>query len=302
MATWVPEPGETLLARDAIVFATGTAPTVSGKRWFRDHQRHDIQGELPGWPDGPEFVPSPETDEQPVRKAGMFGLRAAYVLVGGALEALGGTGSFLPGAGDRPGRPQDPDNEVHDFPVMWATRDGIARTLPWQLDPGRCPDRYRTHAVVTDRRLLVLGLPGGDPGHDEVLWQVNRAEIARVERMRFSGVGEDAKIQFVDGSWCRLAPPSARRYWTVLRHLAHPTELVPLSALTPRQRAYVESYVTSVPDRDLTAEPVITRRPSGKFLIEVATDEPVSADSGVVKQYWFMNKHGGRGAFDPGDL
>src|SRR4051794_17681102 len=99
MATWTPAPGEALLARDAIVFATGTASRVSGLRWFRDTQRNDIQAELPGWPEGPSYVLHPEAEKHPGRRVGLFGLRALYVAVGGALESLGGTGSFLPGSG-----------------------------------------------------------------------------------------------------------------------------------------------------------------------------------------------------------
>lgn len=302
MATWTPEPGETLLARDAITFATGTAPRVSGMRWFRDTQRNDIQGELPGWPEGPVFSLGPEAEKHPGKRAGVFGMRALYVAIGGALEGLGGTGSFLPGAGDGPGRPQEPENEVTDFPVMWADADTLARTLPWQLDPARCPENYHTHIVVTDRRLVITGFPDDDPLRDQVLWQVEQSEIAHVERMRFSSVGDEAKVRFADGSWCRLAPPRTRKYWSVLRHLAHPCEVVPLGALTPRQREYVESYVASVNDRDTSVEPVITRRPSGKFLIEVPTTQPVKPDLGMLRPFWFMSQAGGRGGFDPKDL
>ncbi|WP_369391145.1 hypothetical protein AB5J72_28505 [Streptomyces sp. CG1] len=302
MATWTPEPGETLLARDAIAFATGTAPRVSGMRWFRDTQRNNIQHELAGWPEGPDFVIGPEEEKRPARSAGRFGLRALYVAVGGALESLGGTGSFLPGAGEGSGRPQEPENEVEDFPVMWAASGTIARTLPWQLDPSRCPENYRTHIIVTDRRLVLVGFPDDDPLRDQALWETERPNIAHVDRMRFSKVGGDAKVHFLDGSWCRLAAPGIRKYWSVHRHLVHPSELVAVDALTPRQREYVESYVGSVTGRDTSVEPVITRRPSGKFLIEVTTTEPVRPDLGLLKKYSFMSKAGGRGGFDPNDL
>ncbi|MDO0926325.1 hypothetical protein QQY24_13155 [Streptomyces sp. TG1A-8] len=271
-------------------------------RWFRDARRGDIQGELPGWPEGPSFSVRPQEPERPVRQAGLFGLRALYVAVGGALEALGGTGSFLPGSGNGPGRPQEPENEVTDFPVMWAAPGTVARTLPWQLDPGRCPENLRTHIVVTDRRVVVLGLPDGEPLRDRVLWEAERSKIARVERMRFSAVGGEAKVCFTDGSWCRLAPPDPREYWSVLRHLVHPTDLVPVDALTPRQRAYVQSYVATVKEADTSVDPVITRRPSGKLLIEVTTTQPVRSDLGIVKPFRFMGRSGGRGGFDPHDL
>lgn len=302
MAIWTPEPGETLLARDAIAFATGTAPRVSGMRWFRDTQHNDIQGELPGWPSGPAFSAHPEAEKHPGKRAGLFGMRALYVAIGGALESLGGTGSFLPGAGDGPGRPEEPENEVSDFPVMWADAGTLARTLPWQLDPARCPEGFRTHIIVTDRRVVIAGFPDGDPLRDQVLWQVDRSQIARVRRMGFSSVGGEAEVQFADGSWIRLAPPGSRKYWSVLRHLVHPTDVVPLDALTKRQREYVESYVASVNERDTSVEPVITRRPSGKFLIEVPTTKPVKPDLGMLRPFWFMSQAGGRGGFDPKDL
>lgn len=50
---WKPGPGETLLARAPVTFATGAAMRVRGRRWFRDEERNDIQGELDGWPAGP---------------------------------------------------------------------------------------------------------------------------------------------------------------------------------------------------------------------------------------------------------
>lgn len=302
MAPWKPESGETLLARDSIVFATGTAQAVSGMRWFRDMQRNDIQQQLEGWPAGPSFTARPQAQRCPVRRAGLFGLRALYALTAGALEGLGGTGSFFPGAGGGPGHAQDPPNEIEDFPVIRGDSGSIAQGLPWQLDPGRCPGGYRTHAVVTDRRVVITGFPDGDPSQDEVLWDIERTAIKNVERMRYSNVGEEAKICFADGSWCRLAPPSPRMHWAVLRHLAHPTDLVPIEILTARQRRYVQSYIDSVTDRDSALRPVITRRPSGKILIEITTTEPIKPDVGIFKPYSLMSEAGRRGGFDPGDV
>ncbi|CAM5427146.1 hypothetical protein SVIOM342S_02944 [Streptomyces violaceorubidus] len=46
MNMWQPDPGETLVARSPVAFATGTAPQVKGMRWFRDTERTDIQHEL----------------------------------------------------------------------------------------------------------------------------------------------------------------------------------------------------------------------------------------------------------------
>ncbi|EST30573.1 hypothetical protein M878_17810 [Streptomyces roseochromogenus subsp. oscitans DS 12.976] len=189
-----------------------------------------------------------------------------------------------------------------DFPVLWAASGTLARTLPWQIDPSRCPENYRTHIIITDRRVVITGFPDDDLLRDQVLWEAGRSQIACVERMRYSSVGGEAKVHFTDGSWCRLAPPNKRQYWPVLRHLVHPPELVPWDALTPRQRAYVESYLSSVSDRDSSVAPVVTRRPSGKFLIEVTTTQRVKPDLGVLKPFCFMSQAGGRGGFDPNDL
>ncbi|WP_055552705.1 hypothetical protein, partial [Streptomyces kanamyceticus] len=224
MAPWQPTFGETLLARDAVEFASGTAPAVTGMRWFRDTERKDIQNELTvqaGWPEGPIYTPAPPPRRSAARRAGRFGLGAlvAVVMIALAvlLDGLGGAGS---GSSKDPGRPRDPENEVDDFPVMWGAPGSLARTLPWQLDPARRPADYRTHCVVTDRRVVVVGFPDDNPGKDEALWEIDRQHIARVERMTYSEVWGEAKIRFTDGSWCRLAPPSERYGWTVLRHLA----------------------------------------------------------------------------------
>ncbi|MET7451250.1 hypothetical protein ABZT03_04990 [Streptomyces sp. NPDC005574] len=133
-----------------------------GLRWLRDTRRHDIQGELSGWPAGPAFSLRPEAKNHHVRRVGLFGLRALYVAVGGALE-----------------------------------------------------------------------------------------------------------------SGCDTAA---------------------------RQRAYVDSYVAAVAVRDTSVEPVITRRPSKRLLIEVTTTKPVKPEFGMLKPFWFMSPAGSRGAFDPNDL
>ena len=56
MNIWQTEPGEMLLGRAPVTFATGAAMRVRGMRWFRDTERNDIQNELPGWPEGPSFT------------------------------------------------------------------------------------------------------------------------------------------------------------------------------------------------------------------------------------------------------
>src|SRR5207244_11012604 len=53
---WYPHRDEDLLIRTAATFSTGISPAVARSRWFRDRARNDIQGELPGWPEGPVYA------------------------------------------------------------------------------------------------------------------------------------------------------------------------------------------------------------------------------------------------------
>ena len=169
MTTWQPAPGETLISRRRVNFATGSATSVSEMRWFRDTERRDIQAELPGWPEGPGFTVRSKSERR-LRKGGRFAAGFLMVAVVGVIEALSSGGSM--GNISTLGSPQEPENEVEDFPVIWAAPGTLARTLPWQLDPGRRPGTYRTHMVVTDGRILVLGLRSDtDVPHDEVLWE-----------------------------------------------------------------------------------------------------------------------------------
>ncbi|MEU6990092.1 hypothetical protein ABZ953_05435 [Streptomyces sp. NPDC046465] len=135
------------------------------------------------------------------------------------------------------------------------------------------------------------------PGPDE-----DRTRTGRGLDEDQTGPEFEAKICFGEGSWCRLAPPTERIHCTVLRHLAHPTVLLPVSEMSPRQRKHVESYSASLSERAPSAAPVVTQRPSGRFLIEVRTKEPVSANRGIATDYWFMSRRGGRGATRPNDL
>lgn len=205
MATWQPEPDEALIARCAVSFATGAATRVSGMRWFRDPDRRDIQSELPGWPEQPQYTIHSKANAA-VRVAGRVVLA---VLVIAAAAVLGGTGV---GNVDRLGSSEDPENEVEDFPVMWAAPGTIARTLPWELDPARRPDTDGTHAVVTDRRLLVIGsLDDPRDPWEEVLWETDLGSVTSVERKEFSHGKRDFLIAFVDGSWCRLTSTDGDR-------------------------------------------------------------------------------------------
>jgi hypothetical protein len=198
MQRWKPDPGERVVARAPVSFATGAATRVAGKRWFRDPDRRDVQSRLEGWPERP-----PDR----IRSKAHAGARIAggvvlAVLVVAVAAALGGTGV---GNVDTLGSSDDPENEVEDFPVMWAAPGTLARTLPWELDPARRPDTDRTHAVVTDRRLLVIGsLDDPRDPWEEVLWETDLGHLASVERKAFSRGERDFQIVFVDGSWCRL--------------------------------------------------------------------------------------------------
>ncbi|WP_307624656.1 hypothetical protein [Streptomyces turgidiscabies] len=126
---------------------------VSGMRWFRDQDGHDIQGELVGWPAGPTYT-AHSTSGTIARNTVKGVAIAAGVAVLAFLSAHGGNLSGYMGSEGGSDTSDDHADEVDDFPVMWAARGTVARTLPWQLDPGRSSERrYRTHAVVTDRRL-----------------------------------------------------------------------------------------------------------------------------------------------------
>lgn len=239
MGIWKPSPGETLLARVPVTFATGAAMRVRGRRWFRDEERNDIQAELSGWPAGPVHG---------ARSTGVGAVWAALRISGLAIGAL--IVAALPtNTGVRTGwAPRTAANradELEDFPVLWAAPGAIARTLPWQLDPARSDQRrFRTHLIVTDHRLVVVGLPFNErrchelPVEDEVLWEVPRSDVQRVERQDFKG-GEDFKIVFTDGSWCRL-----HSLWRefLMRHLADRPNIVPSDSLSPALREAVERF------------------------------------------------------------
>ncbi|WP_145968865.1 hypothetical protein [Streptomyces hyaluromycini] len=297
MTRWQPDPDETLLARCGVSFATGVATPVSGMRWFRDTTRRDIQGELPGWPAGPEFTARAKSESR-LREGGKFGARFLLVATLGVLESLAGSGST--GNVSRLGQPEEPENEVEDFPVMWAAPGSLARTLPWQLDPGRRPDTDRTHLVVTDRRVLVLGLLDDKSApHDEVLWETERSNISTVKRMKFSQYKVDFKLVFADGSWSRLAGWNTNCRDDVTRPLATSPELVSGDALTEgQQRTVAELLERQKGPGDL----VISRRPSGHFLADYLRTSTIDPDYGVSSDFCLMGADGEDVPFQEGDL
>ncbi|MFD4522686.1 hypothetical protein ACFWP7_01845 [Streptomyces sp. NPDC058470] len=275
MSVWQPESDETFIARAPVAFATGEAMRVGGMRWFRDPQRNDIQDELAGWPTGPTYT-ARSTGDTVARNTVKGVAIAAVVAVMGFLSAHGGNvgGDMSSDPGTR--KSNDPADEVDDFPVMWAAPDTIARTLPWQLDPGRSSEkRYRTHAVVTDRRLVIVGFPYVKNSHspigDEFLWETPRSSIERIELRDFK-LKHDAKIFFTDGSWCRLGSFRRERF---TRYLIEPLDFIPLSTLTPAQRNTAETFAAAqAPDAQ---PPLVKRNLCGCFRIEVLAPSKVDA-------------------------
>ncbi|MEV0639634.1 hypothetical protein AB0I77_32810 [Streptomyces sp. NPDC050619] len=212
---WRPPPGEREIARAPVSFATGAASRVVDRRWFRDTERRDIQDELDGWPAGPTY-----RRRSRVTVTVLATLKVVFVLAFLAVVAvLGGTG-VGPSGSDSLGTSEDPENEVEDFPVVWAAPGALARTLPWELDPARRPETDRTHLVLTDRRLLVTGSID-DPREpwEEVLWETELSAIAAVDRKEFSIGKRDFRIVFTDGSWCRLTSLDGKR---LIEHLTVP--------------------------------------------------------------------------------
>lgn len=291
MDVWQPEPGETLLARAPVTFATGAATRVKGMRWFRDTGRNDIQSELPGWPEGPIYTPR-STGGSLARKVGKGGLMAVGGVIMAALSAAGGNISGTSTADAGKDTPDDPADEVEDFPVLWAAPDTIARSLPWQLDPGRVDEKhYRTHAIVTDRRLVIVGLPFYEKDlsriEDEVLWEIPRSAISEVEPRNFKD-GRDVRLVFSDGSWCRLRAQFRDKF---TRYLISTPDLIPTESLTQAQRQAIDHFLATARAPDLS-EPFVTRRPCGHYRAEALVPSELSAFFGADSYHLTMNADG----------
>ncbi|MBY8882765.1 hypothetical protein [Actinacidiphila acidipaludis] len=234
---WTPNPGETVLARSRIDYATGAAAQVAGSRWFRNTDREDVQGELPGWPEGPEYVLHTPS-QQAARKTGRFARVAIPALLNAAAELFGGAGSPF-GNPEILGKPTEPENEVTDFPVMWAAPGTLARTFPWQLDPARRGKEHTTHVVVTDQRFVLLEQgPTAEHG-PEVLQSYARDSVQGVEQMDFSTVRPDTRIRFVDGSWVRV---SLVEHIEAFPHLRTRPELLREDELTGAQQDALATF------------------------------------------------------------
>ncbi|WP_406335755.1 hypothetical protein [Streptomyces sp. NBC_00203] len=214
--------------RYRVEFASGSAASVENRRSFRDCERNDIEPDLPGWPPGQAFA---------VR--GFFGKLGQHVrafITGLLMLPLYIIASALgsPASPDKRGKLEERENEVDDFPVMWAGVGETARTLPWQLDPSRRSWRTVTEIELAESDGLVritsyedtargswlVSWGGGEkvPGSEAVLWSLPRKEIVGAELKRFSMAESDFKISFRDGSWARLTTTSdsARRIVALL--------------------------------------------------------------------------------------
>ncbi|WP_413757636.1 hypothetical protein [Streptomyces sp. MMBL 11-3] len=256
-------------------------------RWFRDTDRNDIQEELAGWPQGPLYKARSNSGT-----LGHGALRAAAVILGNLVVAVlssfgGHVGNSAPGSNST----DDRADEIDDFPVMWAAPGTIARTLPWQLDPGRAKQKhYRTHAIVTDRRLVVVGLPfeerHAETVQDEVLWETPRSTISTIERRDFKD-GKDVRVVFTDGSWCRLR---CFRREDLTRHITDQPDPVLLDSLTPSHRRTVEVFAAAqAPDAGV---PVVTRNPCGCYRVAASAPSTAHGFFGISVQSILMDANG----------
>lgn len=294
---WYPSADEDLLLRTSARFASGMSVAVHGSRWFRDTERHDIQDQLPGWPEGPAYALH-STGDRAVRRTGRA-LAFGIPLIANIIANIGGAmGSPF---GDVPvyGKPEEPENEVDDFPVMWAAPDTLARTAPWQLDPARRPKGYLTDLVLTSRRLLFLGNQTATLAKADVLAEYPRDAIAGARQMTYSEVEADIRLTFSDDSWIRLFtgnPDSAKR---VAQILSGTVQAVPESELSPGQRKRVAKFLAELPAD--TPPPSFTRLPSGIVMVEARV--PSKAGKDVHDTHTIlMGRDGERAKPQPGDL
>lgn len=282
---WHPESGETELARYPVSFATGTAASVEGRRSFRDRRRNDIEPELPGWPAGPAF----SVRGLPGR-AGVHvgtGVSGVFAVVGGILSDLLGGSTVNPEPGR--GKLEERENEVDDFPVMWADADDTARTLPWQLDPSRRPSGYTTEIVLTTRRLLVMG-------SGTLLWETPRDDVAEATPRRFSVGQSDFRLLFRDGSWVRLTTRVSNHTTELLGLLTGSHRRLSEADLSAEQRERIARFTSTVPAPAPaeTAPPVLTRLPSG--LVRVQSTVPGSKPGVISESRGFVMDEAGRDA------
>lgn len=294
---WYPSADEDLQLRTMAKFATGVSPAVAGSRWFRDTERNDIQSELPGWPEGPSYALHSTGDRAAQRTGRAF--MVGIPLIANLIANIGGaSGSPF---GDVPvrGKPEEPENEVQDFPVMWAAQGSLARTVPWQLDPARRPKGYTTDLVLTSRRLLFLGTQTGTLDKADVLAEFPRDSLAGAERMKYSELEADVRLTFTDQSWVRLFagnPDSAER---LCQLLAGQVRAVPQSELTSGQRDRLTRFLAELPAN--AQPPSLTRLPSGILMVEVRVPSKAAKDIHETHSI-LMGPSGEPAKPQPGDL
>ncbi|MFI7020730.1 hypothetical protein [Streptomyces sp. NPDC050164] len=285
---WHPEPGEKALARYPVSFATGTAASVDGRRSFRDRRRNDIEAELPSWPEGRTFA----VRHLPGRVGVYVGTAVSGVFAAawGILADLLG-GSTIDTETGR-GKLEERENEVDDFPVMWADADDIARGLPWQLDPSRRPHGYVTEMVLTTHRLLVVG-------SGTALWETPRDNIAEAAVKQFSFGHKDFRLTFRDGSWARLTANVSDHTTELVGLLTGSHHRLSESELSAEQRDRLSSFTTSSPAG--ATPPIITRLPSG--LVRVQSTAPGRERGVVSESRGFVMDEAGRDVPPaPGDI
>ncbi|MGX5213392.1 hypothetical protein ACWKT3_32670 [Streptomyces violaceus] len=285
---WHPNSGETTLARYPVSFATGTAASVDGRRSFRDRRRNDIEADLADWPEGRGFA----VRRLPGR-VGVYGRTAVsgvFAVVTGILSDLLGGSTINPEPGR--GKLEERENEVDDFPVMWADAGDTARTLPWQLDPSRRPQGQVTEVVLTSQRLLVVG-------SGTALWETSRENVADAAIRQFSIGRKDFRITFRDGSWARLTTSVSYHSTELVGLLTGSHQRLSESDLSPEQHERLSGFASSLPTG--ATPPVITRLPSG--LVRVGSTLPGRGQGVVSETRGFVMDEAGRDATPaPGDI
>ncbi|MER5911083.1 hypothetical protein ABT124_11385 [Streptomyces sp. NPDC001982] len=294
---WYPGADEDLLLRTPARFATGLSPAVNGSRWFRDTDRQDIQGELPGWPPGPAYALRGGADRA-AQRAGRV-LTVGIPLIAGLIASIGSALGSPFGEVPFRGSPEERENEVDDFPVMWAAPGALARTVPWQLDPARRPKGYTTDLALTTRRLLFLGTRAGTLDKAEVLAEFPRESIAGARQMTYSEIEADVRLTFADDSWIRLFtgnPDSAKRLSQILSGTVHQ---IPESELTPGQRHRVTRFLADLPAN--AQPPTFTKLRSGVVMVESRV--PLKAGKDLHETHAIlMGANGEAAKAQPGDL
>ncbi|MFF4566010.1 hypothetical protein [Streptomyces sp. NPDC001435] len=294
---WYPSADEDLLLRTSVRFATGLSAAVAGSRWFRDPERHDIQGELSGWPPGPSYTLH-TTGDRAVRRTGRA-LAFGIPFLANLVANIGGAAGTPFGSVPATGKPEERDNEVDDFPVMWAAAGTLARTVPWQLDPARRPEGYTTDLVLTSRRLLFLGTRTGTLDKADVLAEFPRNSIAGARQMTYSEVEADVRLTFADESWVRLFagnPDSAKR---LAQLLSGAVRTIPESELSPGQRHRASRFLAELPAA--AQPPTFTRLPSGIVLVEARVPSKADKDAHDTHAI-LMGRDGEAARAQPGDL